>query len=112
MRTVNIHAAKTHLSKLLTEVAAGKEVVIARAGKPVAKLVPIEPKPKRRPLGVLRGKVWVDPAWDPVTSDPEIVRLFEEGDPRYPSVLDEYLKELRERQAAGEPNPLMGDTKK
>ena len=50
MQTVNIHAAKTHLSRLIDEVAAGKEIVIARAGKPVAKLVPTtatEPKPKR-----------------------------------------------------------------
>jgi prevent-host-death family protein len=93
MRTVNIHAAKTHFSKLVAEVAAGAEVVIAKAGKPVAKLVPIEQKPvtpeqkpKQRPLGVLRGKVWVDPTWDPVSSDPEVVRMFEESDwlPREP----------------------------
>ena len=59
MQTVNIHAAKTHLSRLIDEVAAGKEIVIARAGKPVAKLVPMtatEPKPKRV-LGLMAGQI-------------------------------------------------------
>ena len=44
---VNVHEAKTHLSRLLLRVAGGEEIVIARAGKPVARLVPIEPKPQR-----------------------------------------------------------------
>jgi len=59
VQTVNIHAAKTHLSRLIDEVAAGKEIVIARAGKPVAKLVPMtatEPKPKRV-LGLMAGQI-------------------------------------------------------
>ena len=47
MAEVNVHEAKTHLSRLLVRVAGGEEIVIARAGKPVAKLVPIEPKPQR-----------------------------------------------------------------
>jgi prevent-host-death family protein len=47
MTKVNVHEAKTHLSHLLLRVARGEEIVIARAGKPVAKLVPIEPKPQR-----------------------------------------------------------------
>lgn len=79
MRTVNVHAAKTHLSQLLADVAAGEEIVIARAGKPVAKLVPL-PAQEPRPLGVLRDKIWIDPTWDPVAPDPEVVRLFEESD--------------------------------
>jgi prevent-host-death family protein len=79
MRTVNVHAAKTHLSQLLEEVQRGEEITIAKAGKPVARLVPILPEAPR-PLGVLRGKIWVDPTWDPVASDPEVVRLFEESD--------------------------------
>lgn len=53
MSTVNIHEAKTHLSRLLEAVAAGEEVIIAKAGKPIAKLVPIE-KPKCKP-GALKG---------------------------------------------------------
>jgi prevent-host-death family protein len=54
MREVNIHEAKTHLSQLLVRVAQGEEIVIARAGKPVARLVPIEPK-ARRILGQDQG---------------------------------------------------------
>lgn len=47
--TVNVHEAKTHLSRLLAQVEAGERILIARAGKPVAALVPIEEKPPRRP---------------------------------------------------------------
>jgi prevent-host-death family protein len=54
MREVNVHEAKTHLSQLLVRVAQGEEIVIARAGKPVARLVPIEPK-SRRILGQDKG---------------------------------------------------------
>jgi len=59
---VNIHEAKTHLSRLLERVAAGEEVVIARAGKPIARLVAVTP-PVRRP-GALRGKIWIAPDFD------------------------------------------------
>jgi prevent-host-death family protein len=54
---VNIHAAKTHLSKLVDQAAAGDEIVIARAGRPVAKLVPLTAPqaPARRVLGMLAG---------------------------------------------------------
>lgn len=54
MREVNVHEAKTHLSQLLVRVAQGEEIIIARAGKPVARLVPVEPK-SRRVLGQDRG---------------------------------------------------------
>ena len=47
MAEVNVHEAKTHLSRLLLRVAGGEEIVIAKAGKPVAKLVPVESKPQR-----------------------------------------------------------------
>ncbi len=47
MHEVNIHEAKTHFSRLLMRVAQGEEIVIARAGKPIARLVPIESKPRR-----------------------------------------------------------------
>jgi prevent-host-death family protein len=52
---VNVHEAKTHFSKLLERVAAGEEVTIAKAGKPVARLVPVE-APRKRPLGMDAGK--------------------------------------------------------
>ncbi len=57
MQTVNIHAAKTNFSRLVDEAASGAEIIIAKAGKPVAKLVPLEPveeKPRRK-LGALAG---------------------------------------------------------
>ena len=59
MRTVNIHAAKTHLSQLLEEVQKGEEITIAKAGKPLVKVVPLDsPEPsERRRLGFLAGKI-------------------------------------------------------
>ena len=55
MSTVNVHAAKTQFSQLLERVAQGEEVVIARAGKPVARLVPFEPAAGPRRPGTARG---------------------------------------------------------
>ncbi|MBK9136739.1 MAG: type II toxin-antitoxin system Phd/YefM family antitoxin [Betaproteobacteria bacterium] len=55
--TVNVHEAKTHLSRLLDEVQAGREIVLAKAGKPVARLVPLAPVPARRQSGRLAGQV-------------------------------------------------------
>jgi prevent-host-death family protein len=63
MRTVNIHKAKTHFTKLVDSVIRGNEVVIAMAGKPVARLTSIEKKPKRRP-GALKGKVKISKDFD------------------------------------------------
>ena len=62
MKTVNVHEAKTHLSRLLESVAEGDEIIIARAGKPIAKLVPLKSKP-RRPGG-LKGKIRIHPDFD------------------------------------------------
>ena len=59
MSTFNVYAAKTRLSHLIDEAAAGKEVIIARAGKPVAKLVPLGGRKRR--LEILKGK-WTVPA--------------------------------------------------
>ena len=55
MATINVHAAKTHFSRLLERVEQGEEVVIARAGKPVARLVPMEPAAEPRRPGSARG---------------------------------------------------------
>ncbi len=49
MAVVNVHEAKTQLSKLLERIQAGEEIVIARAGVPVARLTPFEPVPERKP---------------------------------------------------------------
>ena len=62
-KTVNIHEAKTHLSRLIADVERGEDVTIARAGEPVARLVPAGP-PRKRVLGTERGKVWISPDFD------------------------------------------------
>ncbi|MBI2238123.1 MAG: type II toxin-antitoxin system Phd/YefM family antitoxin [Actinobacteria bacterium] len=64
MRPMNVHEAKTHFSKLLQRVALGEEVVIARAGHPVAKLVPIAPDVTERFPGSARGDVFVREDFD------------------------------------------------
>jgi len=76
---VNIHEAKTNLSKLLARVEAGEEVVIARAGPPVARLVPIEQRAPRK-LGLLRGKIWLADDWDSDEVNEEIARDFYESE--------------------------------
>ncbi len=64
MGVFNIHAAKTQLSRLLDAAAAGEEVIIARAGKPVARLVPISRAKQPRRLGTLAGKLDVPDDFD------------------------------------------------
>jgi antitoxin (DNA-binding transcriptional repressor) of toxin-antitoxin stability system len=54
---INIHEAKTHLSKIIDEVAAGGEVIIAKAGKPMARLSAFTPKTRPKKLGLLKGKI-------------------------------------------------------
>lgn len=61
---VNIHQAKTHLSRLVDDAAAGKEIVIAKAGKPMAKLSPLAQRRVRRKLGLLKGKLRVGKDFD------------------------------------------------
>jgi prevent-host-death family protein len=70
MKTVNVHEAKTHLSRLLEEVEAGQEVVIARAGRPVARLTALLPERPPRQLGILAGRYSVPEDWDvPLPAD-------------------------------------------
>jgi prevent-host-death family protein len=54
---INIHEAKTHLSRLIDEVAAGAEIIIAKAGKPMARLSPINAPVRKKHLGLLKGKI-------------------------------------------------------
>lgn len=70
-----MHEAKTHLSRLVRRVAAGEEIVIARAGVPVARLVPLE-KPRRRVLGVDEGRFEVPEDFDAPLPE-EVLRSFE-----------------------------------
>jgi prevent-host-death family protein len=64
MQTINVHAAKTQLSRLLDAVAAGEEVIIAKAGKPVARLIPIDGRKQPRRLGTLAGEFTVPDDFD------------------------------------------------
>jgi len=73
MQTVNIHEAKTHLSRLVERVAAGEEMIIAKAGKPMARLVPLEkPMQNKREPGALKGKIWIAENFDAPMSAEEL----------------------------------------
>jgi prevent-host-death family protein len=63
-RQVNVHAAKTHLSRLLEEVEAGEEIVLARSGRPVARLIPFKPRREPRVPGAWRGRIRMAPDFD------------------------------------------------
>jgi prevent-host-death family protein len=76
LRTVNVHEAKTHLSRLLDRVAAGEQIVIAKAGRPVAKLVSIGTAGGDRDLGRDRGLVWIADDFDAPLPD-DLVDGFE-----------------------------------
>jgi prevent-host-death family protein len=62
--TVNVHEAKTHLSRLLERVEAGEEITIARAGVPVARLIPVEQPTTRGMWGKYRGQIWMSEDFD------------------------------------------------
>lgn len=73
---VNIHEAKTHLSRLLVRVSIGEEIIIAKAGKPVARLVAIDEETAQRLPGTARGQVVIAPDFDaPLPQD--LVDAFE-----------------------------------
>ncbi len=73
---VNVHEAKTHLSRLLERVAGGEEIVLAKAGNPIARLIPYVPEVIERKPGSARGDVWVGEDFDdPLPED--IQRAFE-----------------------------------
>ncbi len=63
-KIVNVHAAKTHLSALLSAVQDGEEIIIAKAGTPVAKLTRVQDDTKPREFGWAKGRVWVAPDFD------------------------------------------------
>ena len=68
---VNIHEAKTHFSRLVDRAAAGEEIVIGKAGKPVAKLVPYSESKEPRQPGGWEGRVWMSEDYDEWTPDLE-----------------------------------------
>ncbi len=79
MKSVNIHEAKTHLSRLLDEVSRGEEVTIAKAGKPIARLVPVTTSRPTRTPGFLRGKIRISDDFDAPLPD-DVQRSFEGAD--------------------------------
>lgn len=80
MSTVNIHDAKTQFSRLIERVGAGEEIVIAKAGKPVARLVRFHERSARRRLGLMAGQFSVPDDFDSIGAD-EIARMFEGAAP-------------------------------
>ena len=105
MVTMNIHEAKTHFSKLLRRVAAGEEVVIARGGTPVARLVPIEGAPMVRTLGAYEGQVVVGGDFD-AELPADILDGFEGVDPA--GILSS-LSEATEGMDPISPDPISSD---
>ncbi len=78
MREVNLHFAKTHLSRLVDEALAGEEIVIARSGRALVKLTPVEVAGKRRVLGKDQGKIFIADDFD--APMPELEALFDGGE--------------------------------
>ncbi len=78
---VNVHEAKTQLSRLLKRVTAGEEITISRAGVPVAKLVAIAPINAERPLGALEGQIHIADDFDSPLPD-DLLALFNGDDPK------------------------------
>jgi prevent-host-death family protein len=75
MATVNLHAAKTHLSRLVDKAMAGEDVVIAKAGKPMVRLVPVQAKHRRTGFGTLKGQLRISEDFDAPLPD-EVLRAF------------------------------------
>ena len=77
MRTVNVHEAKTHLSRLLADVAKGEEVIIAKAGHPIARLVPFEERVRQRVFGKDAGSFDVPDDFDAPLPE-EVIAAFQQ----------------------------------
>ena len=78
-KIVNVYEAKTHLSRLLRRVAAGEEVVIAKSGKPIARLVPVGEPRRERVLGTEKGRISIPDDFD-APLPPDIQAAFEGED--------------------------------
>ena len=79
MQTINIHEAKTQLSRFVEQAAAGEEVIIARAGKPVARLVSLQPQQTQpRSLGLGKGQFTLPANFDQMSAG-DIQSMFEQG---------------------------------
>ncbi len=76
MRQINIHEAKTHLSRLVEDVAGGEDIVIAKAGKPIARLTALGPPSAPRQFGQLKGKIHIADDFDAPLPE-EMLAAFE-----------------------------------
>jgi prevent-host-death family protein len=76
MQIINVHEAKTHLSRILDEVAAGEEIILAKAGKPLARLSPFVPEKSKIKFGLAKGKAWIADDFDAPLPD-ELQALFD-----------------------------------
>ena len=85
MQTINIHEAKTHLSRLVEEAAKGKSFMIAKAGKPMVKVIPLSEQESQGvdKLGFMSGEILVPDDFDTMASS-DILDIFE-GEPREPA---------------------------
>jgi prevent-host-death family protein len=80
MKTVSVHEAKTQFSKLLSRVARGEEILIVRAGKPIARLMPVGPPAAQRALGMDRGRAVIRDDFD-APLPPRLLEELESWDP-------------------------------
>lgn len=93
MKVVNVHEAKAHLSEYLAKVETGETVVIARRNRPVAKLVPVEPEKaqprKRRPIGLAKGSIEINPSFFEPMTEEELAQWYEilPSDPLHPDFM-------------------------
>ncbi|HEY6305072.1 MAG TPA: type II toxin-antitoxin system Phd/YefM family antitoxin [Candidatus Angelobacter sp.] len=95
---VNVHEAKTHFSKLLQRVAAGEEIIIAKAGVPVAKLVPVVAKHAKRKLGLYSGEIWMADDFDaPLPDDILAGFLGEDVEPKKKSPRSAFRRQRKAR---------------
>lgn len=85
MTTVNVHAAKTHFSRLLEAVERGEEVIIARRGKPVAKLVPCEGEVRKVRLGVFAGEGVIHPSFYDEMPEEELADWYGDDESEEPA---------------------------
>ena len=76
MATINVHDAKKHFSRLITRVESGEEIIIAKAGKPVARIVPLTGKTQKRVPGTAKGRIVIDNSFfEPLPE--EVLKEFE-----------------------------------
>jgi prevent-host-death family protein len=78
MNVVSLHAAKTHLSRLVDDAAKGEDVVIAKAGRPIVRLVPVSNESRRRGFGSMTGKIRIGKNFDDPLPD-DLARAWREG---------------------------------